>query len=229
MPMIRLTNKQEARQHRAHLNRIYKSENQENVLKWIERAAAKIPNRPAYTWGHVGECLGKPALAASDGYRVHVSWVGIENLPEWISFKKSVDRRNLPFPNYAPVIPKETNQHSVLFHVSGLIAAVKCAQVFARDSAQCVSFTFSADRKEVEIKGVSAEHGEAKTCIRIGGLNGVFHFNVAANFILDALKIWEHHEVVDVEFSDVDTDKCPILIGVRGYKMAVIMPMSKMR
>lgn len=227
--MIRLTNKQQARQVRARLNQINKSDAQENILKWVERATAKIPNRPAYTWGHVGECLGKPALAASDGYRIHISWVGIENLPEWVQFKKSVNRHDIPFPDYPAIIQPEDYLHTVLFSAPMLIAAVKCAQVFGRDSAQCITFNFDAAHKQVEIKGISAERGDVKTIIEIGGLTQSCSFNLAANFVVDALKIWEHHQMVEMQFNKSSPDKMPILIGVRRYKMALIMPMSKTR
>lgn len=217
------------RQHKAQLARIAKADAQESILKWIELAAQKryrgIHTRPVLSWACVRECQGKPALAASDGYRVQIAWIGVDGLPEWVRLKDSSERDETSiYPDYELHIPKE--MQTIQVNVAEFIHAAKCAQIFARDSAQCVTFDCDPEKRVMRVSGYSRDKGEVTTYVEVCGNGSPFKVCLNVQYVLDALKIWQQHDTVPIETGN---PKEPVIIGQRGYKMALIMPMSKNR
>jgi len=96
------------------------------------------------------------------------------------------------YPDYSPVIPKETKTKTIV-NTAEFIKATKRASLFARENSHYIRIDVAKDKINISVDATQVGSNKAEISAKITGKEGEIALN--ANYLLDALARTEEKEV----------------------------------
>lgn len=201
----------------------------EQIKTWLGKAVA-VPTRnewvrPALTWAVKTEFNGRPAMVATDQYRVHVDWQYVDDFPDKIEFPKS-EETDLAYPCLDAICPRNTS--SVAMYVQDLINAVKRAKVFAREESLNCPTKFTYKNNQFDVFAKSSERGDVTTHLDCFGGGESLTISLNGNFVLDALQGFRQEDRVVLRYVG-GSNPCYFTNEGEQTRLALLMPLSTNR
>lgn len=127
------------------------------------------------------------------------------------------------FPNYADVVPKESN-HTIELVVGPFYAAIRQAQIVTNEESRGVDFVFSDG--QLTMNSIAAEIGQSTIELPISFTGDTLRISFDPRYISDFLRILDSGATIHLKL--IDEEKAAVLQTDDSYTY-VIMPLSKER